>query len=107
MTLLVENKECSYDFSKLRKPSIQTIMILQCLLIAGDKGIHGYGLMSETEVKKSTVYDNLSRLLKKGFISTSEVKVVDGKRQISYSLTDKGREYFQYSVEKLFKSSAK
>jgi len=88
------------QFEGMRKASNETCAILSCMLFElFNQPVYGYELATKTKISLSTVYDNLARLDKRGFIVVSEQIVINGRNRLSYKLTPKGKAYTEFILE--------
>jgi len=80
---------------RIRRPSAQTIAVLQALTDAPDRWHYGYELCTRLGLQAGSVYPILIRLADRGLLETSwEAERVSGRpARHLYRLTSAGREY--------------
>ena len=81
--------------TRTRRPSPQTVAVLQALAADPDEWQYGYDLCLQLGVQAGSMYPILMRLADRGFLETAwEAEHVSGRpARHLYRLTDAGREY--------------
>ena len=81
--------------TRIRRPSPQTLAVLQALAAEPDRWRYGYDLCTQLGVQPGSMYPILMRLADRGLLETSwEADHVQGRpARHLYRLTGQGREY--------------
>lgn len=81
--------------TRIRRPSPQTLAVLQALAAEPDRWRYGYDLCTQLGVQPGSMYPILMRLADRGLLQTSwEADHVQGRpARHLYRLTGEGREY--------------
>ena len=91
-----------------RRPSPQTLAVLQALAAAPDRWRHGYDLCTELKVQPGSMYPILIRLADRGLLETTwEDDHVQGRpARHLYRLTGTGRAYVAATVTAILDGQA-